>query len=373
MLIKIRQGFVAGGVATLTVGLFIFDLHTPLGVANHVLYIGPVLLALLSPHRWFPYVIAGLVTLLTGVGAVLSPRAYGIPLWIPLANRAFSMVVVWMPVLYFVQRRKHEAQLRRLNEELEARVQDRTRELAAVNESLVVEVSERMQTEQSLEASRRELKQLAALLLRVEEEERRRISRDLHDDVNQRLALLAMDIESIEQQLSFPTYHAGHALRGLHGRVAELSEDVRHLAYQYHPSILDDLGLPIAMQRLVDDFVARTNIQGTLICRNIPGRLPQNIATCLYRVAQESLNNVVRHAKASRVAVEFAWSGQELTMTIADNGAGFTSKPSRNGTDGLGFLSMRERMTGVEGTLRIESAVGKGTEVTAIVPLGEER
>jgi signal transduction histidine kinase len=252
------------------------------------------------------------------------------------------------------------------------RVRTRTRELAAVNESLVVEVSERMQTEQSLEASRRELKQLAAQLLRAQEEERRRISRDLHDDVNQRLALLAMEIEGVERQVSSPTYQIGNALRGLQVRVAELSEDVRHLAYKYHSSILDDLGLPIAMQRLVDDFVARTNIQGTLVCRNIPEHLPQDVATCLYRVAQESLNNVMRHAKASHVDVDLAWSKQDLTMTIADNGAGFAFELSRNGTDGLGLLSMKERIAGVDGTLHIESAIGKGTHVKAVVPLEEE-
>ena len=372
MLREARQGIVAAGVAALTIGLFIFDLHTPLGLANHVLYIGPVLLALLSPHKWFPLVVASLVTLLTGVGAVLSPSSYDIPLWFSVANRAFSIVVFWTPVWYFVKRRQHEEQLQRLNEELEMRVQARTRELAAVNASLVAEVSERMQTEQSLEASRRELKQLAAQLLRVQEEERRRISRDLHDDVNQRLALLAMEIEGIDRDLSPTALHARSALRDVHDRIAELSEDVRHLAYQYHPSVLDDLGLPIAMQRLVDDFVARTNIQGTLVCRNIPKHLPQHVATCLYRVAQESLNNVMRHAKASHVDVEFACSNQDLTLTIADNGAGFASEPSRNGTDGLGLLSMKERITGVDGTLHIESAVGKGTQVKAIVRLEEE-
>ena len=248
----------------------------------------------------------------------------------------------------------------------------RTKELAAVNESLVVEVSERMHTEQSLEAGRRELRQLASQLLRVQEEERRRISRDLHDDVNQRLALLAIDLEGIARQHSPTPLHLETDIRSILNRVAELSEDVRHLAYQYHPSILDDLGLPIAMQRLVDDFVARNNIEGTLTCTDVPEVLPQPIATCLYRVTQESLNNVMRHAKASRIEIGLSRSRFGLTITITDNGVGFPSERSRNGSEGLGLLSMKERVALVDGTFSIESAVGKGTQVQATVPLMEE-
>jgi signal transduction histidine kinase len=266
----------------------------------------------------------------------------------------------------------HQEELQRLNEALDRRVQIRTQELASVNESLVAEVAERVQTEESLESSRQELQKLAFQLLRVQEEERRRISRDLHDDINQRLALLAMEIEAVEQQLSSSPVHVGRAVRAIQDRVVDLSDVVRHLAYQLHPSILDDLGLPIALQRLVDDFTVRSSLRGTFEHKNIPEAVPQEIATCLYRVAQESLNNVARHAEATRVDVELTRSRSGLMVTITDDGVGFVSEQSPNGRHGLGLLSMKERVALVQGALQIVSAVGKGTKVQVVVPILEE-
>jgi PAS domain S-box-containing protein len=270
------------------------------------------------------------------------------------------------------QSRMHEEELQRLNEALDRRVQARTHELAAVNDSLVAEVTERMQTEASLEQSRQALQKLAFQLLRVQEEERRRISRDLHDDINQQLALLAMDIEALGQKLHSPADHVGRAVREIQERVVELSDVVRHLAYQLHPSILDDLGLPIALQRLVEDFTARSHIRGSFEHKNIPAAVPQEIATCLYRITQESLNNVVRHAEASQVDVELTGAQSELVVTITDNGVGFDSEQLRNGSHGLGLLGMKERVALVHGNLRVVSAVGKGTrvQVVVLVPAG---
>jgi PAS domain S-box-containing protein len=268
--------------------------------------------------------------------------------------------------------RMHQEELQRLNEALDRRVQIRTQELASVNESLVAEVAERMQTEASLECSRQELQRLAFELLRVQEEERRRISRDLHDDINQRLALLAMDIEAVERQLSSSPGHVGRAVCAIQDRVVELSDVVRHLAYQLHPSILDDLGLSIALQRLVDDFTVRSSLRGSFGHKNIPAIVPQEIATCLYRVAQESLNNVARHAEATRVDVELTRSRSGLMVTISDDGVGFVSEQSPNGRHGLGLLSMKERVALVHGVLQVSSAVGKGTMVQVVVPILEE-
>jgi signal transduction histidine kinase len=195
----------------------------------------------------------------------------------------------------------------------------------------------------------------------------------LHDDINQRLALLAMDIETVRRQLSSSPDHVGRAVQEIQDRVVELSDVVRQLAYQLHPSILDDLGLPIALQRLVDDFTARSHIRGSFGHKDIPSVVPQEIASCLYRVAQESLNNVARHAAASQVDVELTRSQSELMVTITDNGVGFDSKQSRNGSQGLGLLSMKERVALVHGEILVSSTVGKGTrvQVVVLVPEGE--
>ncbi len=270
------------------------------------------------------------------------------------------------------QSRMHQEELQQLNEALDKRVQVRTQELATVNESLLAEVAERMQTESSLESSRQALEKLALQLLRVQEDERRRISRDLHDDINQRLALLAMDIEAVERQLSVSPGRAAQAICAIQDRVVDLSDVVRHLAYQLHPSILDDLGLPIALQRLVDEFTARSHIQGSFGHKDIPATIPQEIATCLYRVAQESLSNVARHAAASRVDVEMTRSQSGLTVTITDNGVGFDVEQPRQGPHGLGLLGMKERVALVHGDLQVVSAVGKGTRVQVVVLVPEE-
>jgi PAS domain S-box-containing protein len=271
------------------------------------------------------------------------------------------------------QGRMHQEELQRLNEALDRRVQIRTQELAAANESLVAEVAERMQTERSLESSRQALQKLTLQLLRVQEEERRRISRDLHDDINQRLALLAMDIEAVGRQLSSSSDDVGRAIQEIQDRVVELSDVVRHLAYQLHPSILDDLGLPIALQRLVDDFTARSRIRGSFGHKDIPPAVPQEIASCLYRVAQESLSNVARHASASQVDVELTRSQSELIVTITDNGVGFDFEQSGHGSHGLGLIGMKERVALVHGELLVSSAVGKGTrvQVAVLVPEAE--
>ena len=207
----------------------------------------------------------------------------------------------------------------------------------------------------------------------MQEDERRRISRDLHDDINQRLALLAMDIETVGRQLSSSPGQIGRIVQEIQERVVELSDVVRHLAYQLHPSILDDLGLPIAVQRLVEDFTTRSHIQGSFGCKNIPAAIPQEIATCLYRITQESLSNVVRHAEATRVDVELTGFQSELMVTITDNGVGFDSEQFRNGSHGLGLLGMKERVALVQGDLHVVSSEGKGTKVQVVVfvPEGE--
>lgn len=367
-----QQWIITSGVAALTAGLFIFDLHTPLGVANHILYLGPVLLSLLSPQPWLPVVTSGTATTLILIAGLLNDNPHNVPLWVPISNRAFSMSALWMPLWYFNQRRKHERQLQQLNNDLEQRVKDRTQQLASVNEALVAEVAERMRTERFLEASRQELKHLASQLIRVQEDERRRISRDLHDDINQRLAVLAIELERLGQPGASPQANQTQTLQSLADRVAEISEDVRRLAYEYHPSILDDLGLSIALQRLVDELGAHNHIAAHLVCGDLPPVLPQNIATCIYRVAQESLKNVVRHANASRVELELGRSHMGVTLTVTDNGVGFPLDQTRGHTGGLGFISMKERVALIGGALTIDSAIGKGTRVHATIPLLEE-
>jgi signal transduction histidine kinase len=366
--IHLLRSSVAGGVTALMVGLFIIvALHTRLDEALQALSIGPLFLELLSLSGWSPFEVFGLSTLLTADGNGLTSHTGDIPPWVALATRLLSMALIAVPVWFFMDHVERDRELKELNEGLQAR----TRELAAVNESLVTEVLERKQTEQSLEASREDLRKLASQLLSVQEEERQRISRDLHDDINQRLALLAVDIEALEQQLSTAPIGTVRAVRSIQDRIVELSDDVRHLAHQLHPSMLDDLGLSVALQRLLDDFTARTEVRGAFIDHDSPKLLAQDVATCLYRVAQESLRNVSRHAKAKQVRIELARIRNGLQLMVGDDGVGFDTNHPQDKQGGLGLLSMRERVALVDGTLDIQSVDGEGTRVRVWVPLGK--
>jgi signal transduction histidine kinase len=288
------------------------------------------------------------------LGSDASDTRQGDPLVRRLFRMALLMALVGIPMWYFFRHLDREEELKRLNVGLQAR----TKELAAVNESL--------------EASRGDLRQLAAQLIRVQEEERQRIARDLHDDINQRLALLTIDVEALERQLSTAPTHTLRAVRAIEDRVIELSDDVRHLAHQLHPSILNDLGLSIALQRFVEDFTARTGVQGDFIDQDSLKIRDQQIATCLYRVAQESLMNVSRHAKAKQVRIELGRWQDGLRLMISDDGVGFDRDRQHDKRGRLGLLSMKERVALVGGMLDIESVEGHGTRVCAWVPLEQQ-
>ncbi len=365
-------------VAGISCGLLALDLFMPLGVAIGVLYAGIVLFASSSSNPRLPLITAVCATGLLVIGAVLGPRLSSIPVWVGVTNCSLGLIIVWISAILLHQRHQAEIHLRQAKEELEDRVAARTKELADVNRSLMNEISEHIETEQSLRqseqalaTSRQELQDLAARLLTAQEEERRRISRDLHDDINQRLAMLVVQVESLDSNLPPSAGSCSKELRSIQDRLTELSDDVRHLAYQFHPSILDDLGLPVALQRLVDDCAGRTTLGGIFEASPLPRPLPQKIATCLYRIAQECLANVVKHARATQVKVMLSSNTESVTLSVEDDGVGFDSQNVIDGHRGLGLISMTERVRLVEGSVTIESPAQQGTCIRISVPLGE--
>ena len=294
------------------------------------------------------------------------------PAWRAVLNLVLGMICIGLPVLYLLQRREREEQIQCLDKGWAARLHARSEELMAVNNALVSEVSKRIDTEHSLEVNRRDLSRLASQLLRLQEEERRRISRDLHDDINQRLALLSIDIEMLERQLSNAPVDTVRTVRAIQDRIVELSESVRRLAHQFHPSILDDLGLSIALRRLIDDFQSRTGLAAMFISKDIPQYLVQDVVTCLYRVTQEGLANIARHARAKTVRVELMRVRDGLQLMIRDDGVGFDVNHDGDRRESLGLLSMKERVSLVAGSFTIDSTPGKGTHIRAWVPLKQE-
>lgn len=375
----LRIAFIA-----LLVGLLCaIDAHTPLGIGVGMLYAGIVFLSATSSYRRLPLITATVASLLIPMGAAAAPIVEGFPIWIGIANHTLSLGMVWIGFWFVQYRRRVQDDLQQARDVLEVRVQERTAELAQVNKALVAEITERIETaaslrtsetaleasQQALQRSEDDLRALAARLLTAQEEERRRISRDLHDDINQRLAMIVVELETIERAYPSAPISLASRIRSLQDNVAELSEDLRHIAYQFHPSVLDDLGLPIALRRLVDDFSVRTGVT----CRFQEGKewksIPQPAATCLYRIAQEALSNVAKHANATLVELELSRVGGMVSLMVRDNGVGFDSAHHRYERSSLGLVSMHERVHLVKGKVDLESRPGQGTIIRTNIPL----
>ncbi len=218
-----------------------------------------------------------------------------------------------------------------------------------------------------LERSQVELQALAGRLLTAQDDERRRISRELHDDVNQRLAMLTLDVESLQARLPRSPRVTAERLGAIRDRLVELSDDVHGLAYGLHPSVLDHLGLKAALRSHVSDLQRHESMRIDLRVDDDVEQLPADVAACLYRVAQAALRNAVKHARAGAVtvAVEPACGG--VRLTVSDDGAGFTVPP--RSSKGLGIVGMQERVRLVGGRFTLTSQVGEGSRITVWAPL----
>jgi two-component system, chemotaxis family, CheB/CheR fusion protein len=215
--------------------------------------------------------------------------------------------------------------------------------------------------------TREELRSLAGRLFNSQEEERRRVSRELHDDVSQKLAHLELEMERLRQNLPEDSAEVRAALNTLRERTGSLSQSVRTLSHQLHPSILEHLGLAAALKSLVEEFGEREGMLATFRTTSAPDNIPVDVATALYRITQEALRNAAKHAGRTHVKVWLEGTGDGIRLSIRDFGEGFDLQ----GTErrGLGFVSMEERARLVGGTLAIESDLGHGTAVTVTVPL----
>ena len=203
---------------------------------------------------------------------------------------------------------------------------------------------------------------LSGRILTAHEDERGRLARELHDDLTPRLARLAVDAARLQSASSHPSGDFS-----MHDELVRLSEDVHALSYRLHPTILEDLGLPDALRAECTRSASGQPFQVDLNVNGVPKKLPREVSVCLYRIAQEALRNVVRHAHANRVQVSLALKDSGLQLMIVDDGAGFDKREQPKPS--LGHASMRERVRQVGGQLRVLSAVGEGTSVVAWVPL----
>jgi len=214
-----------------------------------------------------------------------------------------------------------------------------------------------------------EAHELSGRLINAQEEERARLARELHDDVTQRLALLAIDAGREERVLSGSA--AGAVLRMMREGLVRLSEDVHTLSYRLHPSILEDLGLIEALKSECSRFSKACPVRLEVNACDIPEKLPRDVALCLFRIAQEGLRNITRHATASEAEVCLRRLDGGLQLTVIDDGAGFDPEQHRKRTS-LGHAGMRQRVFLLGGKIEIDSSPGRGTTIQAWVPLTEE-
>ncbi len=215
------------------------------------------------------------------------------------------------------------------------------------------------------DARSKALHAFSAGLLVAQERERHHLSRELHDDLTQRLALLELNLDTLQRKHPTPNQLAEN-LQSFREQVTALSEDLRRIAYRLHPSVLDDLGLVVAAETYVRYLSERENIQVTFEHSNVPAIVDADAALCLYRVLQESLHNISKHSGAHSAQVTLAGTGGNLRLTVKDAGSGFDPKAIKS-KGGLGLRSMEERANLLGGTFEIHSD-SKGTEVVVEVP-----
>jgi PAS domain S-box-containing protein len=262
-------------------------------------------------------------------------------------------------------RKRADEALRAAHDQLEVRVRKRTAELAHTNGALTDEITRR----ERAEADRRELQQQ---LTTAQEDERRRIARELHDQMGQHLTALGLGLKVVKDATPDPSPMRDR-LQGLQALTDLIGREVHQLALQLRPTALDDLGLQAALANYVEGWSERSGIEVDFHGTGLDGvRLPVLIETALYRVVQEALTNVLKHSAAQRVSVVLQRSPGQVSAVVEDDGRGFdveSAPATGNAERRLGLLGMRERVELVGGTLTVESDVGRGTTVIARVPI----
>jgi len=261
-------------------------------------------------------------------------------LYIPLVARGHGIGVV-------VAHDKEGADPRFTDDDL------RLAETLAARAAIAVDLSERV----SRDTVRR--------VVDAQELERKRLARELHDETGQALTSILLGLKPLEQLASTEDERA--AVTSVRELVVSTLQDVRRLAVELRPTALDDFGLAAALERLAEGFREQTGIEVDIAAQLGDGRLPEEVETTLYRIVQEALTNVIKHAEASRVSILLTRANGAVIAVVEDDGGGFDPADARDG--GLGLLGMRERLALLGGTLRIEAGAHHGTTVAAEVPL----
>ena len=237
--------------------------------------------------------------------------------------------------------------------------------IAVASLFLAALVEQRRTTQRALTVSSTEVRELAGRLIVAQEQERARIARDLHDDINQRLAVASIRLSALRRKVDESNRQD---VSQLQSELIALSEDVRHLSHDLHPSMLTQTGLTAALAGLCQAQRQRSGPAIELKVSPQAKDLPEDVALCLYRVTQEALGNALKHAEAQRIEVVLQIGEEQVDLTISDDGKGFAADGEER--RGLGLMSIEERTKLLGGSYRLHSMLEKGTELVIRLPLG---
>lgn len=225
----------------------------------------------------------------------------------------------------------------------------------------MIDITGRRQTEEAL-------RELSGRLINAQEEERRRIARELHDDLNQRMALLSIELEQLGQKIPERQSELRKSVGELRTKAREISVEIHRLSHQLHPSKLDHLGLATALKSFCDEINSSQGLEIEFFQRGFPATLPKDVTLCVFRIAQESLRNIVKHSGAQEALVILEKTDSEISLCVSDDGCGFDTNSDKM-KSGLGFVSMRERLRLVGGEIAIHSQPSWGTQIDVSVSL----
>src|SRR6266705_3383465 len=266
------------------------------------------------------------------------------------------------------ERREREETLTKAKELLELRVEQRAAVLTRVNEELRVEIAERERAEEQFKASLDQLRALAARLQSVREEERTSIAREIHDELGQACTAIKMDLALIGRKTTKRQTHLRAKVDSASRLVDDMIVTLRRIASELRPRTLDDLGLTAALESQAQEFESHTGIRCHLSLPQEPLTLDSERSTAIFRIFQESLTNVARHAHATRVEARLERKADQLIFQVRDNGRGFDPAEAK-ARKSLGLVGMQERALILNGELKIAGVPGAGTTMTLTIPL----
>jgi PAS domain S-box-containing protein len=236
-----------------------------------------------------------------------------------------------------------------------------------------IDITARRQVEEALRYSEQKLRSLTAQLLTAQEVERKRLAMELHDELGHSLLMLKLTLESLEEQLQPEQVSLQNEVKNILRIISMTIAEVRRLYLDLSPGDLEDLGLTAALHSLIDNFVAlQKNIEWTIKLDNLDGLFPLPTQTTIYRVMQEALTNIGKHAHPNQVSLEIKKQDERVSFTVNDNGKGFDRNKILTEKKTLGLLSMEERVKMLGGAFELWSQKKRGTRISFTIPLPRE-